>query len=285
MPTSVKERRLLLDPNDPKLSIVKQCEILNISRSGYYFHPQGESPENLTLMEEIDKFHMRHPAFGSRMIAAEFGISRCLARRLMGLMGITAVYPRPRLSSPEKGHEIYPYLLDGIEIKGPNHVWSADITYIPMKYGFVYLTSIMDWASRYILSWRLSNTLDRRFCIESLGEALSTGYKPEIFNTDQGRQYTSIEHTGILKKHGIQISMDGRGRALDNVFIERFWRTLKYEYIYINDFETVWDLEEGLSEWIDYYCNHRPHSALDYRCPAEMYFAGTKSLESQEKNR
>lgn len=239
LPSSTRERRLLIDPKDPKVSIFKQCKYLNLHRSTYYFHPRGESAENLLLMEKIDRFHMENPALGSRMIAAEFRISRDRARRLMGLMGINAVYPVPRTSRPEKGHEIYPYLLRNLEIKGPNHVWSADITYIPMRHGFVYMTSVMDWFSRHILSWDLSNTLDRRFCIEALEMALSTGFKPEIFNTDQGSQYTSVEFTGILKKHGIRISMDGRGRALDNVFIERFWRTVKYELIYINEFETV----------------------------------------------
>lgn len=223
-------------------------------------------------MNAIDKYHMERPAFGSRQIAKDFGIGRQRAKRLMKIMGIEAIYPKPKTTTNNKEHEIYPYLLRNLEIKRPNHVWSTDITYIPMAHGFVYLTAVIDWYSRYILSWRLSNTMEKSFCIEALEEALSKGTKPEIFNTDQGTQYTSIEFTEILKRNTIRISMDGRGRALDNIFIERFWRTVKYEEIYLNHYESVWDLEDRLAQWFDYYRYKRRHSALDYRRPAEVYF-------------
>ena len=262
----------MIEVDSPYLTISRQMELLGLPRSSYYFQPRGESEEDLRLMLEMDKYHMENPAFGSRQISKEFGIGRHKTRRLMKILGIEAIYPKPKTTINNKEHEIYPYLLRNLEITGPNHVWSTDITYIPMAHGFVYLTAVIDWYSRYILSWRLSNTMEKTFCIEALEEALSKGTKPEIFNTDQGTQYTSIEFTGILKRNAIRISMDGRGRALDNIFIERFWRTVKYEEIYLNNYESVWDLEGRLAEWFDYYRYKRRHSALDYRSPAEVYF-------------
>lgn len=262
----------MIEPGSELLTISRQCELLGFPRSTYYFQPRGESEENLKLMLAIDKYHMENAAFGSRQIAKEFDISRKRAKRLMRIMGIEAVYPKPRTTRSEQGHEVYPYLLRDMEITGPNHVWSTDITYIPMAHGFVYLTAVIDWYSRYILSWRLSNTLERSFCIEALEDALSTGRKPEIFNTDQGSQYTSVEFTGVLKRNEIRISMDGRNRALDNVFIERFWRTVKYEEVYLNHYDSVWELEDHLTRWFDFYRNRRRHSSLDYRRPAEVYF-------------
>ena len=262
----------MMEPRSELLTISRQCELLDFPRSTYYFHPREESEENLELMRTIDKYHLENSAFGSRQIAKEFGIGRGRAKRLMRIMGIEAVYPKPRTTRPDQRHEIYPYLLRDLEITRPNHVWSTDITYIPMAHGFVYLTAVIDWYSRYILSWRLSNTLEKSFCIEALEDALSTGRQPEIFNTDQGSQYTSVEFTGVLKKNDIRISMDGKNRALDNIFIERFWRTVKYEEIYLNHYDSVWELENRLTRWFDFYCNRRRHSSLDYRRPAEVYF-------------
>jgi putative transposase len=202
---------------------------------------------------------------------------------LCGIWESAREAPSPRTSTPRAGHAIYPYLLRNIAITGPNHVWSTDITFIPMACGFVYLTAVIDWHSRYVLSWRLSNTLDRGFCIEALESALSSGFKPEIFNTDQGSQYTSADFINVLKRHNIRISMDGRGRALDNAFIERLWRTVKYEEIYLNHYDSVWELEDRLTAWFDFYRNRRRHSALNYRCPAELFFGsaavGKESLQ------
>ena len=262
----------MMESASGQLTISRQCELLDFPRSTYYFHPRGESEENLKLMLAIDRYHTEHVAFGSRQIAKDFGIGRERAKRLMRVMGIEAVYPKPRTTHPDQGHEIYPYLLQDLEITGPDHVWSTDITYVPMEHGFVYLTAVIDWYSRYILSWRLSNTLEKSFCIEALEDALATGRKAEIFNTDQGSQYTSSEFTSLLKKNEIRISMDGRGRALDNIFIERFWRTVKYEEIYVNHYDNVWDLEKKLTHWFDYYRFRRRHSSLGYRHPADVYF-------------
>lgn len=262
----------MMEPRSELLTISRQCELLGFPRSTYYFQPHGESEENLKLMLAIDRYHMENSGFGSRQIAHEFGIGRARAKRLMRIMGIEAVYPKPRTTRPDQRHEIYPYLLRNLEITCPNHVWSTDITYIPMAHGFVYLTAVIDWYSRYILSWRLSNTLEKSFCIEALEAALATGCKPEIFNTDQGSQYTSAEFTNVLKRSDIRISMDGRGRALDNIFIERFWRTVKYEEIYLNHYDSVWDLENRLTKWFDFYCRRRRHSSLGYRYPADVYF-------------
>lgn len=273
----------MLEPDNEQMTLQHQCELVGIPRSTYYFHPRGESEENLNLMRAIDKYHTDHPAIGSRPIAKELGIGRNRARRLMRLMGIETIYPKPKTTHPDQQHQVYPYLLRNLEITGPNQVWSTDITYIPMAKGFVYLTAVIDWYSRYILSWRLSNTLDKAFCIEALEDALATGQKPEIFNTDQGSQYTSIEFTDVLKRNGIRISMDGRNRALDNVFIERFWRTVKYEEIYINHYENVWELEDRLRDWFDFYCHRRHHSSLNYRCPADVYFGQSPNSIAGEK--
>ena len=201
-------------------------------------------------------------------------VGRHWVRRLMRLMGLEAIYQAPRTSAPHPGHRVYPYLLKGLAIERPNHVWCADITYIPVRRGFLYLVAIMDWATRHVLAWRLSNTMDSRFCIEALNDALATSGHPEIFNTDQGSQFTSLDFTGVLKDASVAISMDGRGRCLDNIFIERLWRSLKYEAVYLHDLTDGFAAERVIGEWIDFYNTERPHSALDGMTPAEAYSAG-----------
>ncbi len=222
-------------------------------------------------MRRMDEIYMQWPFYGARRMGRQLGISRDRASRLMRLMGIEAIYPKPRTTTRDKKHAIYPYLLRHIAISHCDQVWSTDITYVPLPSGYMYLTAVIDWYSRHVLSWRLSNTLDNRFCLDALEAALSGKRKPEIFNTDQGCQYTSIAFTSRLKDHKIRISMDGRGRALDNVFIERLWRTVKYEDIYLRSYENPRELESGLARYFDFYCHERMHSSLDYRTPAEVY--------------
>jgi putative transposase len=221
-------------------------------------------------MKQIDELYMKCPFYGSRKMAPALGVNRKRVQRLMRLMGIEAIYAKRRTTRPGKGHEIYPYLLRNVEIVRPNQVWSTDITYVPMQHGFLYLVAVMDWYSRHVLSWRLSNTLDGTFCLEALEEALASS-KPEIFNTDQGSQFTSSVFTGCLKRHDVSISMDGRGRALDNVFIERLWRSVKYEEVYLKDYRDGWDAESSLAAYFAFYCHERIHQSLDYRTPAEVY--------------
>ena len=263
----------------PVLSLSRQCKILSISRSSFYYAPKGESPENLALMRRIDELFMKYPFYGSRQMARQLRregvrVGRHRVRRLMRLMGLAAIYQAPRTSAPHPAHRIYPYLLKGMAIDRPNQVWCADITYIPVQRGFLYLVAIMDWATRHVLSWRLSNTMDARFCVEALNEALSRYGKPEIFNTDQGSQFTSADFTNVLKGAGVAISMDGRGRCMDNIFIERLWRSLKYEAVYLHELTDGFKAERVISEWIDFYNTERPHSALAGRTPAEAYGAG-----------
>lgn len=252
------------------LSIRRQCELLGLSRSSWYYEPAGESAENLQWMRRIDEQYLATPFYGSRKMAEVLGINRKRAQRLMRLMGLEAIYPKPRLTQRVAEHRIYPYLLRNVEVVRPDQVWSSDITYVPMPTGFMYLTVILDWYSRYVLAWRLSNTLDSSFCLEALEEALERR-RPEVFNSDQGVQYTSLAFTGRLEAAGVAISMDGRGRALDNVFVERLWRTVKYEDIYPKAYSTVPALEEGLSSYFDFYCHRRIHQSLGYRVPAELY--------------
>jgi putative transposase len=226
--------------------------------------------ENLELMRTIDEQYLLTPFYGSRRMAEVLGVNRKRVQRLMRLMGIEAIYPKPKTTTRAPGHKIYPYLLRNLEIVQPDQVWSTDITYIPMRHGFLYLVAVMDWYSRFVLSWRLSNTMDGRFCMEALEMALSIG-QPEIFNSDQGSQFTSTVFTGRLEASGVAISMDGRGRALDNVFIERLWRSVKYEEVYLKDYVTAWEAEESLSAYFHFYCHERIHQSLDYRTPAEVY--------------
>lgn len=261
---------------ESELSVTQQCELLGLSRSSVYYKPVGESEFNLRLMEKIDKLYLKHPYYGSRRIAAvlsdELGtsINRKRVQRLMRKMGIEAIYPKPRLSLRDEEHEIYPYLLNGFEINRPNQVWSTDITYVPLKRGFLYLVAVIDWFSRYILSWELSNNLDRWFCIEALEKALLKG-RPDIFNTDQGCQFTSRDFTAKLKAAQVRISMDGKGRALDNVFIERLWRTVKYEEVYLKSYEDVREAHKSLAKYLTYYNVERPHQALAYKTPEYVH--------------
>jgi putative transposase len=254
------------------LSIRRQCELLELNRSSWYYEPAGETAENLALMRRLDAQYMATPFYGSRKLAEVLGVNRKRVQRLMRLMGLEAIYPKPRTTVRDREHRIYPYLLRSVEVVRPNQVWSSDITYIPMPRGFMYLTVILDWYSRYVLSWRLSNTLDGRFCLEALEEALGRE-RPEIFNSDQGVQYTALAFTSRLERAGVAISMDGRGRALDNVFVERLWRTVKYEDVYLKGYGTVAELESGLTSYFDFYCHRRPHQALGYRTPGEVYQA------------
>lgn len=258
------------------MSIEKQCELLGLSRSSYYYEPRGESAENLALMRAIDKLYTKCPFYGARRLSVnlpnEFQpINVKKMGRLMKLMGIEAIYPKPNLSIPDVQHKIYPYLLRGKKIERVNHVWSTDITYVPMEQGFFYLCAVVDWYSRYILSWEISNTLTTDFCLRAVNNALQSGQKPEVFNTDQGSQFTSNDYTKILIDKGILVSMDGKGRALDNIFIERFWRTIKYEHIYLKEYKDGKSLFDGLLEYIQFYNYERKHQALLYLTPNQVF--------------
>jgi len=274
---SADERKKLLDRTDNSMSFRKQCGLLDISRSGLYYKAQGESEYNLELMHMIDKEYTDHPDMGVPSMTAylcnqgkKCGPKR--VRRLMRLMGLEAIYPKPRTSIPNKQHEIYPYLLRDVEICHPNQVWSTDITYVRLKHGFVYLVAIMDWYSRKVLSWRLSNTMNVGFCCSALEEALLFYGTPDIFNSDQGSQFTSGAFIDQLKEKGISISMTGKGRALDNVFIERLWRTVKYGDIYIKGYETIPEATAGLKKYFEYYNERRGHSSLGDKCPDMVYY-------------
>lgn len=269
------EKRSWIDPSDPHLSVRRQCELLGLHRSNLYYEAVPESEENLTLMRLIDEEYLRRPFLGSRRMELYLEglghvISRKKVQRFMRQMGIEGLAPGPRTSVPKKGHTIYPYLLRGIEITRPNQVWACDITYVPMPSGYLYLTAVMDWFSRHVLAWRLSNSMDVEFCIEALEEALSQG-RPEIFNTDQGSQFTSQEFTGRLLKESIQISMDGKGRAIDNVMFERLWRSVKYEEIYLKSYSSGADCYEGVKAYFHYYTHDRPHQGLGNRTPWEAF--------------
>ena len=257
------------------MSVRRQCELLGLSRSSLYYEPARETGENLRLMRRIDEQYTACPFYGSRRMTAwliEHGeeVNRKRVQRLMRVMGLEAVYPKPRLSVAGRGHKIYPYLLRGVKIERPDQVWSTDITYVPMTSGFMYLAAVIDWFSRYVIAWRLSNTLDGSFCLEMLDEALRGG-RPEVFNTDQGVQFTAAAFTGRLESAGVAVSMDGRGRALDNVFVERLWRSVKYEDIYLRGYEAVPELYQGLGRYFIFYNNERLHQSLDYRTPAAVY--------------
>jgi putative transposase len=270
-------RKTLIEPDHPRLSIVRQCELLTINRSSYYYQPTGETALNLKLMRLIDEQYLETPWYGARQMARHLrrqghGVNRKRIGRLMRQMGLSAIYQKPNTSKPHPLHKIYPYLLRGMMIDRPNQVWCADISYIPMRRGFLYLVAIMDWSSRKVLSWQLSNTMDSDFCVAALEEALVRFGKPEIFNTDQGSQFTSDDFTDALKNADIRISMDGKGRWMDNIMIERLWRSLKYECIYLHAFETGSEVRQGLKRWIDFYNMRRPHSSLDDRTPYEAYW-------------
>jgi putative transposase len=266
----------MIEPAHHRLSIAAQCRLLSISRSSYYYAPVPETEETLALMRAIDAAFLDMPWYGSRQMVRHLrrgghDVGRRRVRRLMAKMGLAPIYQRPRTSDPHPQHRVYPYLLRKLAIERPNHVWCADVTYIPMRRGFLYLVAIMDWATRKVLAWRLSNTMDAGFCVAALEEALARFGKPEIFNTDQGSQFTSFAFTSVLRDAEVRISMDGRGRWMDNVFIERLWRSLKYECVYLHAFETGSELKAGLGRWITYYNHHRPHSGLAGRTPVEAY--------------
>ena len=266
----------MIDP-EHELPIAKQAEELEIGRSTVYYRPRPVSDADLMLMRRIDELHLNYPFAGSRMLRdmlsqQGFEVGRRHVRTLMRQMAIEAIYRRPNTSKPAPGHRIYPYLLRGLAITRPNQVWAMDITYIPMARGFVYLAAVVDWFSRRVLAWKLSITMDVSFCIEALEEALSNYGKPEIFNTYQGSQFTSEAFTGRLKKEGIQISMDGKGRWCDNVFVERLWRSLKYEEVYLHAYESVSETRTKIGRYIEFYNERRPHSSLKAQTPDQVYF-------------
>jgi putative transposase len=277
------QKRATIEMDHPRLSISRQCELLGLSRSSYYRTPWMETEENQELMRLIDEEYTRHPFLGSRGMKRYLRrqghkVNRKRVQRLMRLMGLVSIAPGKRTSVPGPGHKIYPYLLRGLAIDRPGQVWCSDLTYIRLKRGFVFLTAVMDWHSRYVLSWEVSVTMDEGFCVSSLERALRGHPHPELFNTDQGSQYTGAAFTGVLKDHNVKISMDGKGRATDNIMVERLWRTVKYEDIYIKDYETVEDLIAGLRTYFRYYNHERSHQSLGDRTPAEVYW-GHESLK------
>ena len=264
-----------MEPGHPEISLRRQCELLGVNRSSLYYEPVGESAENLLLMRLIDQEYTRHPFLGSRRLVVWLGergqvVNRKRVARLMDLMGIEAVYPKPKLSQPGEGHRIYPYLLRGTKVERVNQVWSTDITYIRMAQGFLYLVAVMDWFSRFVLSWSLSLTMEMDFCLEALDRALRRG-RPEIFNSDQGSQFTSEKFIGKLEARKIAVSMDGRGRCFDNIFVERLWRSLKYEEVYLKDYASVAEARAGIAGYFQFYNHERLHQSLDYRTPAAIY--------------
>ena len=267
----------MLDREHPDLSLTRQCKLLDINRSSVYYNPRPIPEKNLELMKLIDDQYMKRPVYGSRSMRdflndQGYPVGRKRVQRFMRLMGIEAIYPKPKTSKPHPGHRIYPYLLKGLDISRTDMVWCSDITYIPMRRGFMYLVAVMDWHSRKVLSWRISNTLDTEFCVSALEEAIACYGRPEIFNTDQGSQFTSEAFTNVLKTNGIRISMDGRGRCTDNIFIERFWWTVKYHYLHLHSFENGLELQKGLKVWLEYYNRERRHQALNKMTPDECYF-------------
>jgi putative transposase len=260
----------------PELSLRRQCALAGISRSGYYYEPLAESAENLALMRRLDELHMAHPVYGSRRLRVLLQREGCAVNRkrvvrLLRVMGVEALYPKRSLSRPGAGHRIYPYLLKGLEISGPNQVWCSDITYVPMAYGFLYLVAVMDWWSRYVLAWELSNSLDSEFCIRAWKSALKSGQAPLLSNTDQGSQFTSEAYLEAVESAGVDVSMDGRGRWIDNRFIERLWRSVKQEDIYLQDYSDGLTAQRGLARWFEDYNTQRPHQALGYATPGDWY--------------
>ena len=275
---SAPDRRAKLDRDHPLLSVRRQCAMLGLARSGVYRLPHPANDDDLLLMRRIDELFTRWPFLGSRRMAAMLRaegvvINRKRVQRLMRRMGIAALGPKPRTSKPAPGHTIYPYLLREVTVERANQVWAADITYIPIGRGFLYLVAVMDWASRAVLAWRLSNTMDVSFCVSALEEALARFGRPEIFNTDQGSQFTSAAFTGVVLDHGIRISMDGRGCWRDNIFVERLWRSLKYEEVYLHGYESVSAATAGIARYFTLYNSRRPHSSLSDRTPDAVFFS------------
>ena len=268
-----KER---IEPGHPSLSVTRQCELLNLSKGSYYYTAVKMDPFSLQLMDEIDRIYTKTPFYGSRRITVSlrklgYSINRKRIQRLMRLMGLEAIYPKGNLSKRNQAHKIYPYLLNDFEINRPNLVWSTDITYIRIGGGFVYLTAVIDWYSRYVLSWNMSNSLQSEFCILAMEEAFQQSI-PEIVNTDQGVQFTSKDFIDLLKENEIKISMDSKGRALDNIFVERLWRSVKYEEVYLNDYQRVRDAGKSLKYYFNFYNNERPHQSLGYKTPREIHY-------------
>lgn len=266
----------MIAPEHP-MPLTRQCNLLELSRSTFYYKPKPLPERDLEMMRHIDEIHLTWPFYGSRRIMHElrgrgYDVGRGHVSKLMQMMGIRAIYRRPRTTIPDEQHKVYPYLLSGIDITRANHVWCTDITYLPMRKGFSYLVAIMDWASRKVLSWRLSNTLDTSFCVEALEEAIARYGCPEIFNTDQGSQFTSGDFTDVLKDHKIRISMDSKGRWIDNVFVERLWRSVKYEEVYLKAYESLSEARAGLGDYFEFYNRRRRHQCLDYRTPDEVYW-------------
>jgi putative transposase len=271
----MKERRALVQKNEDP-SMRKQCDLLAVNRSSLYYEPVKPDAEELLLMRVIDELHLKQPFLGSRMmrqalVRKGWDVNRKRVQRLMRLMDLESCAPKPNTSKPNKEHAVYPYLLRNLTVSRVNQVWATDITYIPMRHGFVYLMAIIDWYSRRVLAWRLSNTMETTFCIEGLKEALANFPTPEIFNTDQGSQFTSDDFTDVLLSRGIKISMDGKGRCLDNIFVERLWRSLKYEEVYLSDYTSMEQARTGIGRYFDFFNYDRPHSKLGYQTPASFY--------------
>lgn len=282
------DKRSLIDKRHKVLSVSRQCELLELNRSSYYFKPKGLDAEDYAIMRKMDEIFTEHPYYGTRRMlyvlrSEGYVIGRKRVRRYYEILGIEAIYPKMNLSKRNQAHKVYPYLLRNLEVEKPNQVWSADITYIRLRQGFVYLVAIIDWYSRYVLSWRVSISLSSDFCVEALEEALALYGTPDIFNTDQGVQFTSQAFVMVLEASQIAISMDGKGRALDNVFIERFWRSLKQEKIYRIDLETVKEAKQAIQEYMDFYNTRRPHQSLNYRVPKEIHFK-TLPVEMMDKS-
>jgi putative transposase len=272
---SAPDRRARLEVRHERLSVRRQCALLGLARSGVYRAPAPSGEDDAAAVRRIDALYTEHPFYGSRRIAFELKMNRKRVQRLMRLMGVEALGPKPKTSKPAPGHRIYPYLLRNLTVDRPNHVWASDITYVPLGAGFFYLVAIMDWASRAVLAWRLSNTMNTSFCLEALEEAMARFGKPEIFNTDQGSQFTSQAFTGALERAGVRISMDGRGRFLDNIFIERLWRSLKHEDVYLKHYADGCEARAGIASWIAFYNSRRPHQALGYKTPMSVWRMGT----------
>jgi putative transposase len=282
---SAPERRAMVERAAADLSVRRQCELLNVARSGVYRPKVEPGAEDLALMRRIDELHLELPFYGSRRMTFELnkggcGVNRKRVRRLMRTMGIEALVPRPGTSKAAPGHKIYPYLLRGLAITEPNHVWAADVTYIPMACGFLYLVAIIDWASRAVLAWRLSNTNDASFCAAALEEALLRFGKPRIFNTDQGSTFTAEAFVGKLAAAGVAISMDGRGRFMDNIFIERLWRSIKYEEVHLKAYADGREARAGIGSWMTFYNSRRPHQAMSNQTPMAVWRAGMDEIEA-----
>jgi len=278
----------MVEPDNPGLSVGKQCRLLSISRSSFYYRPKGETALNLMLMRQIDGQFLETPFFGVRQMIWHLRneghlVNEKRIRRLMRLMGLMPIYQKPNTSKAAKGHKTYPYLLRGLQVGRPNQVWAADITYLPMRKGFLYLVAIIDWHTRKVLAWRISNTLEADFCVEALDEAIHRFGKPEIMNTDQGSQFTSFSWTDRLRRSGVRISMDGKGRFLDNIFVERLWRSLKYECVYLHAWETGSEAKAGVGKWVEFYNLKRPHSALGGRPPAMVYWRRKQENQTDQQ--